>query len=260
VVPEFLNVWRYRELIWFKAWADFRAAAARTYLSVVWWFLEPLLNMAGYYVVFGMIFAGRGPDFVPFLLIGLIAYRLFEGSVKHGSRAIAAARNLVAQVSFHKIVFVLSAVITQIMQMGCALLLVVISLIVYQIPLSPHMLAFPLVVFVEVLLILGVTLPLAAIVPLVPDITNAMDAGLRVVFYLSGVFFSAERLSGAMQSLFWTNPMAHMLHAQRQCLMYQEWPHWDSLALIAGVSCIGIVIGAAMIWRMDEVYAKRIVA
>ena len=96
--------------------------------------------------------------------------------------------------------------------------------------------------------------------PLVPDISNAMDSALRVVFYFSGIFFTVDRIPGPLHTLFWSNPMAHMLHAQRQCLMYQEWPHWPSLAVIAGISCVGIVIGAAMIWRMDEIYAKRIVA
>jgi lipopolysaccharide transport system permease protein len=43
---------RYFELVFYKTYADLRAEAARTYISFLWWILDPLINMVVFYFVF----------------------------------------------------------------------------------------------------------------------------------------------------------------------------------------------------------------
>ena len=66
------------ELVWYKAYADLRAEAARAYLGVLWWVLEPLLYICVFYVVFGILLDRGGQGFVSFMLCGLVVWRWFS--------------------------------------------------------------------------------------------------------------------------------------------------------------------------------------
>lgn len=256
---ECLNVLPYRELIWHKAWADFRASAARTYLGVLWWVLDPLINMAVYYLVFGVILNGRREGFVGFLLVGIVAWRFFEAGIRQGSRSILSASGLVTQVAFHKVIFTLSTLLTQTLQMAFSLIPLAAILIIYGVPFGPQLLLYPVVLGVQVLLMMAIALPMAAIIPLAPDIANLQDNFLRLLFYFSGIFFAGSNLPEKIQTIFWINPMAWLIHAQRQCLLDGEVPELAPLALIAGCSLIGIYAGAWMTWKLDQTYGKRLV-
>lgn len=253
-----LNIFPYRHLIFHKAYADFRAESERTYLGLLWWILEPLINMAIYYLVFGIILQrGRG-DFVPFLIVGLVVWRWYEMTVKQAARAILKNVSLVRQVGFRKIVFPLCVVVTNSFQFifSLALMFVVLALCGYTIQI--HLIAFPVLLLVEFLFILAIALPLCAVVPFLPDLGNFVEYVLRIQFYLSGVFFAAESLNWHFQRWLDWNPMVGVVKSFRDVLMYARWPDWDYLLVIALLSLIGIYVGAELIAAFDKVYAKRV--
>ena len=254
-----LNVYPYRELIWHKAAADFRAAAARTYLGVIWWVLDPLINMAVYYLVFGVILGGRQEGFVPFLLVGIVSWRFFEASVKHGSRAILNAKGLVTQVAFHKLVFTLSALLTELMQMAFTLIPLAGILCLYGFHTGPEALLWPVMLGLQMLFILAVTLPMAAIIPLAPDLGNLQDNLLRLLFYFSGIFYTVDHLPEQVRMLFWMNPMAWLIDAQRKCLLEGSVPSLLPMLCIGAGSLILIYAGAWLTWKLDQTYGKRMV-
>src|SRR6516225_8139492 len=59
------------ELILFSTYAELRAERSRSYLGLLWWIVEPAMNMGVYYLVFAVIFNMGGPDYVAFLLVVL---------------------------------------------------------------------------------------------------------------------------------------------------------------------------------------------
>jgi len=254
-----LNVFAYRELIWHKAWADFQASAARTYLGVAWWVLDPLINMAVYYLVFGVFLGQRREGFVPFLLVGIVMWRFFEAGMKHGSRAILSSSGLVTQVAFHKVIFTFSSILTQTIQMFFSLIPLTIVLAIYGVHAGPELLLFPVVMAVQILLIMGLAMPMAALLPLAPDLGNLQDNLLRLLFYFSGIFYTFTQVPVNIQPFFWLNPMAWIIHAQRQCLLDGEIPDFKVLGIIAALSCVGIYLGALMTWKLDQIYGKRMV-
>jgi lipopolysaccharide transport system permease protein len=252
-------VFAYRELIWHKAWADFQSSAARTYLGVLWWVLDPLINMAVYYLVFGVFMGQRQEGFVPFLLVGIVMWRFFESGMKQGSRAILSSSGLVTQVAFHKVVFTFSSMLTQTIQMFFSLIPLALILIIYGVHPSPQLALFPVVLFVELLLIMGLAMPMAALLPLAPDLGNLQDNFLRLLFYFSGIFYTIAHVPANIQPFFWLNPMAWIIHAQRQCLLDGETPDFKVLGLIVCLSLCGIYLGAWITWKLDQIYGKRMV-
>ena len=44
----------YLELITVKAWADLKTKVSRAYIGFLWWFMEPILYMGSFYLLFGL--------------------------------------------------------------------------------------------------------------------------------------------------------------------------------------------------------------
>jgi len=65
------NFWT---LVFYKATSNLQAESKKTYLSFMWWFFEPMLLMAIYYFVFGIVLNVQTDDFVSYLLVGLIVW------------------------------------------------------------------------------------------------------------------------------------------------------------------------------------------
>lgn len=248
----------YKDLIIHKALADFRRESQRTYIGVIWWILEPLLYMAIYYVVFGVFLRIRVEDFVPFLLIGLVTFRWFAVSLSRASTAILSNAALVHQVQFSNIIFPIIAIVTSTLQFLFSLAVLFILLWLFGMEVGLYYFGFPIVLFVELLFILGCGLILSAVVPFVPDISMLIDHLIRVVFYMSCIMYPLSLLPEKAQFYLQFNPMLHLVGAMRDPLMYAQWPSWGSLSVIAFFSICAIGIGFKLITRYDTLYAKRI--
>jgi lipopolysaccharide transport system permease protein len=62
----------YLDLVRYRAYVDLKSESARSYLGMLWWILDPLMYLAIYYLVFGVVLQRGGEGFVGFLLCGLV--------------------------------------------------------------------------------------------------------------------------------------------------------------------------------------------
>jgi len=252
------DIWPYRHLIAHKAWADFRADSQRNYLGVAWWLLDPIINTFIYYLVFGVFMRRGEPDFVPYLVTGIIGWFWFFQGVVGGSGAIYSSVNLLRQVAINRAVFPLSRVITATYKFGFSLIVLFGALLIYGYHPTVWWLLLPVIMVVEFMLIAAVSLLLASVVPFVPDLSSFIPYALRLGFFLSCVMYKLEWLSPRSQFYLKLNPMVHVLNSYRNVLMYEQAPHWG---VLAGLAAAAVVVGAAgmgLIIRLSGLYAKRI--
>ncbi len=249
----------YLDLIFYKVYAELRAEASRAYLGLLWWVLEPVLYMAAFYVVFGVIFQRGGEDFVVYLLCGLVPWKWFDASVKQASNSIGANRALMQQVYLPKLVFPTVVVLSNSVKFLVVLLLLLGFLVVYGVPLQPTWLALPAVVLTQLLVIVAVGTALAAVVPFFPDLKIIIANGLMLLLFLSGIFFTAADVPESLRFYFFMNPMAVLIDAYRAVLIEGAWPDFGRMGVVA--VCSVIVLG--WVWRMfmrfDRVYPKVVI-
>jgi lipopolysaccharide transport system permease protein len=247
-----------KDLITYKTYADLRAEAERTYLGVAWWLLEPLINMGIYYYVFKVLLDRGTEDFVVFLACGVIPWQWFSGSVQQGSGAIHVSINLVRKVPLNNVAFPIIVVLKNFVRFIVSLIVLFIVIFLGGFEITIYWLAFPALVLIQFLLILGLTIPFSGIVPFFPDLLNLIGHGLRVLFFMSGVFWPIPALAPNMQTLILLNPMALMIKSFRDVLMYQQWPPVVPLLLVVLFSFVMIYVGAFIVSRFNQIYAKRV--
>ena len=248
----------YKDLVLHKAYADFRAEAERTYLGVAWWVLEPLVDMGIYYLIFGYFMKRNDPEFVPFLLVGLVIWRYFSTAVQRASNSILVNVNVVRQVSFRKIIFPLIAILTCSMEFVFSLMLLFTFRFFWGYDITIHYAAFPVLLLMLTLIVLGLALPLAALVPFIPDLHKLLNYIIRITFYMSAILYKVSDLPETAQHWLQFNPMVGVIASFRDVLMYARWPAWNDLALVSLLSFEMALFGILLIARFDPLFAKRI--
>jgi lipopolysaccharide transport system permease protein len=244
------------ELILYKTYADLKAEAARSYLGVLWWVIEPVLFLFAFYVLFVLVLERGGPGFIPAFLCGAVVWKWFDSSVKGGSQAIGAHQALLQQVYVPKFVFPIIAVLGSTTRFLPVFAIFCVFLLFYGLSPQPTWLAAPVLFLVQLLLGLALALMVGAITPLLPDLKVAIDNAMMMLFFLSGVFFNINEVQEPVRSYLLLNPMAVLIDEYRNVMLRGLWPSPWRLLVIVLASLLVAVLALAVLKQLDRRYAK----
>jgi lipopolysaccharide transport system permease protein len=246
------------ELIFYKACAELRAEAARTYAGVLWWILEPLISMAIYYLVFSFILARNIENYTVFLCSGLIPWRWFQSSVMSGANTVVSSQSIIQQVNIHKLIFPCCSLLSNTFKFLIILGLLVALTLFSGYSVSAHYTAIPVVMLAQGAFITGCTLWCAAIMPFLPDFRLLLMNILQLMMFMSAIFYKVESVPEKLQTLLLLNPMTGIIASYRDILLNNRWPNWTHLGLTFLFSLLLISSSVAVLHRFNKIYPKII--
>jgi len=246
------------EFIWFRSLAEIRADMSRGFLGLFWWIAEPILYMAVFFVVFGVVFQQRGGDYVAFLLCGLVVWKWFDSTTRNASMSITHNMGLIYQVYLPKVVFPVIALVISTLRFSFVFIILIGFLLATGHSVSSAWLTdLPLLLLLQFLLMAGIAMTFAAIVPFVPDLKFLIDNGLSLLFFLSGIFFRLDTVPVALRDYFALNPVASFIQGYRQILLEGQSPDWHSLLPAIVMCACFILLGGLLLRLWDRAYAKK---
>jgi len=243
-------------LILYKTYADLKAEAARSYLGLLWWIIEPVLYLGAFYILFVLVMQRGGPDFVPTFLCGAVVWKWFASGIQGGSHAISAHRGLLQQVYVQKFIFPVIAVLGSTARFVPVFLIFIFFLLLYGIPVQATWLAAPLVIFTQLCLVLSLAMLVGAITPFLPDLKAVIDNGMMALFFISGVFFNINEVHEPLKSYLLLNPMAGLIDEYRNIMLRGIWPDTGRLAIVLTDSIALGALALALLKQMDHKYGK----
>ena len=242
----------YLELIAVKAWADIKSEANRAYIGFLWWFIEPLLYMGAFYLLFGLGLRMGGDNFMYFLLCGLLPWKWFSSSLGNGSLSIVANAGLINQIYLPKYVLPMVTVTVTSMKFLIVLPILLLFLVASGFTPSIHWTALLIIVASQFMLVAALASLLAAIVPFIPDLRFVIENGMLLLMFLSGVFFDMARVDEGLRAILYLNPLAVLLKDYREVLMHNQWPSVFDISYIVGFSVIMGAISWYLLKRIDR--------
>lgn len=246
----------HRDIILYKALCNLRSEASRTYLSFIWWVLEPLISLGIYYFVFGVIFQKGTEDYVPFLLIGLVAWQWFAQSVSHCSSSIVQNQALISSTHFPKLVLPSINIVMDTFKFLIIFLLLLITLWAFGYRPGSNYVYLPLILSLQLLLNYTIGIISAILVPFIPDMTNIIPHALRVLMYGSGILYAVSALPQTIQNYLYFNPMVWIIDSYRNILMYSK-PIDLTVALYYGAAITILYITARVALSvLDRKFAR----
>ena len=171
---------------------------ARNRLGEVWFVLNPILNAAVFYLIFGVILkTSRGiENYVAFLITGVSSSSpTCSARSRRAPRRCQATLGLIRAFHFPRAVLPFASTAKQLMQLGFSLVVLIIIVLVTGEPITSRWLLIPITVALLSFFAAGVALITARITTTFNDFTNLLPFLLRAWLYMSGVFFSIQAFS-----------------------------------------------------------------
>jgi len=240
----------------YRAFAELRSEASRTYAGYLWWIIHPLLMFGVYFIAFNYVMANRTENFATFLFTGIVLWQWFSVSTLRCSTSLIAARPLMQQVNLHKSVFPFSIVLVNTVKFGITLVILMVVLQIQGFTPGLAWFTLPLLLFIELLVILAAGCFSAMISPFIPDFQHILTTVLQLMFFISGIIYNLSMLPDRLQSILGLNPMAIVISETRTVLMYNQMPNWGVLLIPIAEASIILFVSMMLIHRYDKVYPK----
>ena len=238
VLNSLAHPWRHGSLIRILTWRDISGRYRGSLLGSFWSLLTPLLMVAVFTFVFGVVAPTRWPG-VEEQGIGMFALRLLAGMVVHGllSEVLSRAPTLVTSQPNYvtKVVFPLEtlgwvSLLTGIFHAAMALVVLVLLDGLFGTGFSWTMLALPLILLPYALLLLGLAWLVSALGVFLRDLTQLVGPLVMVCMFLGPVFYPREAMPAAAQPWLLLNPITVPVEQVRRVLFDAQWPQWDVVA------------------------------
>lgn len=254
------NIKKYYKYAVYAAKSELKSEVADSYLNWLWWVVEPFCFMLIYTFIFGVVFKNNTPYFASFVFIGLTAWDFFNRMINGSVKLIINNRDLVTKVYVPKYILLLSKSFTYLFKMGISLLITFGLMIFQGVTFSWHILFIIPIFIVLYLFTFGIGMILMHFGVTLNDLGNLTNIALRMVFYLSGIFYNInERLHGAVKFiLLRANPIAFCMNELRKVMLQNSLPSILGLGVWFVIAILLCVLGIHLIHKNENSYAKVI--
>lgn len=226
---ELRSVWSARALVWVLTRREVAARHAGTAVGVLWPYLQPLLTVAAYYLVFDVVFAMRLGEGAPthavgtFLVVGALPWMAFCDAVSRGMNSLIEAGSLLQKNPLPPVLFAARAVLASAVIYGPLLMLVALA----YAPLhhfNRALLALPVLLLLQLLLSLLLGYLLAILAAALRDTVQLVGFLLSVGIYLTPILFPLSLFPENWRWVLWFNPMTALVIGYQQVLLQGAWP------------------------------------
>ena len=243
VVENLKVLYRYRVLIQSLISRELKARYRGTVLGFFWSFINPLLLMIIYTIVFGFIIGPRDPAFgesrvlyALFLFCGVLPWTWFSSSSIESANILMIQGNLIKKVLFPAEVLPVVVVTSNFIHFlfGLPILLAAKLLIVLFVPQAPPFSAYigllPLVLLVQFVFSLGFGFLISSLTVHFRDIKDILSNLLTFWFFATPIIypmtFPAVQNSNLFRFFLNLNPMTHIIQGYHDTLFAGRPPDW----------------------------------
>lgn len=255
--PRVRQVWRYRELLRGLVVRNLKVKYQRSLLGFVWTLVNPLLTVAILVVVFSHVVRIQVPNYWAFLLSGYFVWNFTLQTLSTGTWIFAEHSRLTRSVAFPSELLVFSAAGSRLIEFLAEIAIILGLLIVLHHHGVPSSYALvPVLIVLQVVLAVGLALPIATLSVFYYDIHHALPIALTSLFYLSPVFYPASMVPVEMQPFYFLNPFAGLLTLYHEVVYAGHWPEASLLGGTAAAAALVWVIGYAVFHRYAASFAE----
>jgi len=249
-----IRLWEYRTLI--RIWLRYRIESRyrQTILGVLWIVLLPIASSLVLAFAFTQLLgAGNIVEvpFVAFLLTGSTLFAIFQVIIQRSKGEIIGNISLIKQVYFPREIIILLIAGEAIVDFFFTFLATIAIIAIFY-GYTPTWLYFylPIPVLLILTLALGLSLIISYLVVRVRDLQQLIDILMQLLFFVT-VLYAPGRTSSDIERFMALNPLAPIINAFRDILLYERAPDFTSLIFPAILSIVLIYVGY-IIFKLNE--------
>lgn len=249
-MPEIL---RASDLVWAWTARTIRGRYQQSLLGWLWAVIQPLATVAIFTIVFTRFVRVETND-VPYILFSYVAvapWTFFAMSLTDMSMSLVQNMNLVTKIYFPREVLPIAAMLARFLDFAISSVIVGFLLLFYRFyPSLPGLAMLLAVLLIQVLLTIGLGLLTSAANVFYRDVDPLLRLGIQLWFYASPIIYPVALVPEQYRNLYYLNPMAGIIEAYRDVLIYGKLPG-EYLLPAAGVS-LGMFLFGYWVFKRTE--------
>lgn len=254
----FKNLYEYRELLKTNVKKDIRGKYKGSFLGVLWSFLNPLLMVVVYAIVFPYIMKVKTDNYLQYLICGVIPWNFFTIVMGLGMGSIKNNAGIVNKVYFPREILPISAALSGLVNFFISCIIIILFCIFGGLGISWHIILVPIIAVMQFLITAGLVLGLSAVNVYIQDTEYIVQFFINMLFYAAPILYPAEVFPKAVRWILEINPFTHVVNAYRDLFMYHNIPNLGSCLYILIVALICFYIGLRIFRKLEKGFAEEI--
>lgn len=252
------ELYRYRGLIWNLVVRELKARYRGSMLGFMWSFLNPLLLMSVYSLVFSIYLRFGMENYVVFVLSGLLPWLWFSSSLLEASSSILAGGNLIKKVLFPAEVLPLVVVLSNFINFLLSIPILMLFVIGFKRPIGLALLTLPIVMVIQMFFTVGLAFMFSALCVHYRDVQHVLANFLTLWFFLTPVVYPLSNIPKRYQFIVNFNPVAPLVLAYQDIFYDGRLPNFLQLSGIAAMAVVIYLIGSTVFERYRGMFAEEV--
>ncbi|MBN1289060.1 MAG: ABC transporter permease, partial [Actinobacteria bacterium] len=264
------DLWKHRELLWNMTVKELKVKYKRSVLGFVWSFMNPLIMLLVFSIVFSILARSDIPWYSILLMSGLLPWLFLVNSLMQAVGSIVGNPGLVKKVYFPREILPLAAVGANIFHFVMQMLVLLVFMLMLQWHFSWYILLFPVVLLLEIVFTLGLVLIVSAANVYLRDVQHFVEVFTQAWFWITPIVYPISFLTGNPSfskyvPVYLVNPMTNIVLLWQYILYnpqhYAKEAAYLSFWGIAGTSIFSIFLlvgGYYFFTKTERGFAEQI--
>ena len=256
----FKELYDYRELLITSTKKAIRGKYKASVLGVLWSFINPLLQIVVYAIVFPYLMRNTIDNYLIYLVTGIIPWTFFTTVINDCVGCIKNNSGLIKKVYFPRLILPLSATISGLVNFFISCIIILLFCLFWGVGISWHIVLVPIVALIQAIFSLGIGLIVGACDAYVQDLEYITGFVLQMAFYGTPIVYTLDTFANStsiLVTLVKINPMTVLMDAYRDIFLYHTIPDASGLFVVFIVSIVVLVVGIVVFKHLEKGFAEQ---
>lgn len=252
------NLYNYRELLKTSVFKDVNGKYKNSFFGVLWSFINPLLQIVVYTIVFQVIMRSNIKNYAVYLCCGLVPWTYFSNCILRASNTIMDNGNIVKKVYFPREILPISVVTSEGVNFLISTIIMLGFVLANHIGFSWNLLWYPVILIIQYILSLGVAFLVSSITVYFRDLLHFLGILMQLLFYATPIVYSSEQVPANLSWIVKINPMAYIIEAYRNIFYNKVAPNGKGLLIAFACGLVFCVIGFCTFKKLEKRFAEEL--
>lgn len=254
----FKNLYHYRELLKTNVKKEIRGKYKNSFLGVLWSFLNPLLQVVVYAIVFQMILKNPQENYAIFICCGLIPWTFFSSAISRAAFTMVENGNILKKVYFPREILPISIVTSEAVNFLISTIIIIAFVVFGGLGISKYIIFYPIVLVTQYILLIAISLIVSSISVYVRDLQHLIGVVLQLLFYATPIVYATDTIPSNFQWILTINPMTYIINAYRDIFYNQTMIDLKPLLVLMIISVIACVIAYVIFNKLQKGFAEQL--
>ena len=256
----FKELYDYRELLLTNTKKAIRGKYKASFLGILWSFINPLLQILVYAIVFPYLMRNTVDNYLVYLVTGIIPWTFFTTVILDSVSCIKNNAGLIKKVYFPRIILPLSCTLSALFNFFVSCIIILVFCLIWGVGISWLIIFVPIIALIQTILSFGLGLIMSACDAYVQDLEYITNFIIQMAMYGTPIIYSLNQFSESKSILFILiklNPLTTIMDSYRRVFLYHQFPDFQALGLVTLFSVLLMCLGILIFNKLEKGFAEH---